>query len=177
MTLLRTVLTFAGGGACGAAAVAVLFAPWQRPVAPDASPTAPAVVRSADTPRVPDGETRAVFVVTNHERQHIQSQMLAFLTALQTLNTAVAESDRELIAEVASAQATQHSPNAAGQTLRAKAPEGFTQISQSLRADFSALAEAAASEPMGEIQHRLGAITGKCVACHGTYAIAADAAD
>jgi len=115
--------------------------------------------------------------VTNEEQAHIQGQMLEFLTDLQKLNTALVDSDREWIHEIAAAQATRRDPNGIGQQLRKKAPEGFTQISQSLRSEFSALAEAADSESIEELQQRLSLVTAKCVACHGSYTVSTQSAD
>jgi hypothetical protein len=121
--------------------------------------------------RSPASETRIVFAVTSDEQAHIQSQMLSFLTDLQNLNSALAVSDRDWIREIASAQAKPHDPKGFGQQLRKTAPEGFTQISQSLRRDFADLADASETEPVEQLQERVALMTGKCVACHGSYAI------
>lgn len=177
MTLLRTGLIFIGGGACGAGLAAALFSQSPAPpTLPDSLPE-PSIQAAAGVPDPVDGETRTVFAVTGEERAHIQSQMLEFLVDLQNLNSALAESDREWVKEIASAQSTRRAPDTIGQQLRKKAPEGFSQISQSLRSDFSALADAAETESIEELQERVSLVTGKCVACHGSYTVATRPAD
>jgi hypothetical protein len=177
MTLLRTGLIFIGGGACGAGLAAAFFSltPTQAAL-PNARPQ-PAAEAAVDAQAPLEGETRTVFSVTGEERAHIQNQMLEFLIDLQNLNTALADSDREWIHEIASAQGAQRAPDTVGQQLRKKAPEGFSQISQSLRSDFSALAEASESESIEELQMRVSLVTAKCVACHGSYTVATQSAD
>ncbi len=138
---------------------------------PAADPTADAALAA------PNRDTRIMFAVTGDERIHIQTQMLAYLTDLQTLNMAVADEDRSLIREVAEAQANRRDPAGIGRKLRAKAPDGFRQINQSLRSDFSALAEASDTASIGELQERLAFVMAKCVACHGTYTVTAAPAD
>jgi hypothetical protein len=115
--------------------------------------------------------------VTYEEQAHIQSQMLEFLTDLQKLITALVDSDREWIHETAAAQATRRDPDGSGQQLRKKASEGFTQISQSLCSELSALAEAADSESIEERQQRRSLVTAKCVACPGSYTVSTQSAD
>jgi hypothetical protein len=177
MTFLRTGLIFIGGGVCGAGLAAAFFnlAPAQAPVLNALPPAAAEAETSVAGPVV--GETRTVFAVTGEERAHIQSQMLEFLVDLQNLNSALAETDREWIKEIASAQSTRRAPDTIGQKLRKKAPEGFSKISQSLRSDFSALADAAETESIEELQERVSLVTGKCVACHGSYTVATQPAD
>lgn len=177
MTFLRTGLIFVGGGACGAA-LAVAFSqlsPAQAPALNAPSPAAAESAASGSDSLV--AETRTVFAVTVEERAHIQSQMLEFLVDLQNLNSALAESDREWVKEIALAQSTHRAPDTIGQQLRKKAPEGFSQISQSLRSDFSALADAAETESIEELQERVSLVTGKCVACHGSYTAATQPTD
>lgn len=176
MPLLRTALTFLGGGACGAGLAVALLSHGANEPASQAPPTL-VVEAAVPQPLSADSETRIVFAVTNEEQAHIQSQMLEFLTDLQKLNTALVDSDREWIQEIAAAQATRRDPDGIGQQLRKKAPEGFTQISQSLRSEFSALAEAADSESIEELQQRLSLVTAKCVACHGSYTVSTQSAD
>lgn len=177
MTFLRPVLIFIGGGACGAGLAAAFFhlSPAQAPSLKTPPPAAAESAVSVSDPLVE--ETRTVFAVTGEERAHIQSQMLEFLVDLQNLNAALAEADKVWIKEIASAQGPQRAPDAVGKQLREKAPEGFSQISQSLRRDFSALAEATETESIEELQERVSLLTGKCVACHGSYTVATQSAD
>ena len=177
MTFLRTGLIFMGGGACGAGLAAAFFnlSPAQDPVLNTRPPAAADSAAGMSGPLA--GETRTVFAVTGEERAHVQSQMLEFLVDLQNLNTALADSDRKWIHEIALAQSTRRAPDRIGQQLRKKAPEGFSQISQSLRSDFSALADAAETESIEELQERVSLVTGKCVACHGSYTVATQPAD
>ena len=172
MPLLRTMLVFISGGACGAGLAFALLSEGPGGATRDLL-SSPAVERPLSAER----ETRAVFAVTADEQAHIRSQMLEFLVDLQNLNTALAEADREWVYEIAAAQATRRDPSGTGQQLRAKAPEGFTQISQSLRSDFSALADAAASESIEDLQERVSLVTANCVACHGSYTVSILSAD
>lgn len=125
----------------------------------------------------PGGDGRITFAVTEEERAHIQAQMLAFLVDLQTLNMAVADEDRSLIREVAGAQANRRGQDGIGRSLRPKMPDGFRQINQSLRADFSALADVSDTATIGELQERLSFVMAQCVACHGTYTVSVAQAD
>lgn len=163
---LLTVLTFIAGAVCG---VGATYLALPHTAASQVPPTA-AAPKEVARPAAP-GDTRISFAVTQAERTHIQGQMLTFLTDLQTLNMAVADEDRDLIREIGTAQANRRDPNGIGQTLRMKAPAGFRQINQSLRGDFAALAEAADTAPVGELQERLSLVMSKCVACHGTYTV------
>ena len=177
MTLLRTGLIFIGGGACGAGlAAAFLSLTLTQGALPNTSPQ-PVAEAAIGAPIPADGETRTVFAVTGEERAHIRSQMLEFLVDLQNLNMALADSDREWIYEIASAQGAQRAPDTVGRQLREKAPEGFSQISQSLRSDFSALAAAAESESIEDLQERVSLVTARCVACHGSYTVTTQSAD
>ena len=176
MTLLRTGLIFIGGGACGAGlAAAYLSVTLTQGALPNAPPQ-PVAEAAIGAPGTADSETRSVFAVTGEERAHIRSQMLEFLVDLQGLNTALADSDRQWVHEIASAQGAR-APDTVGRQLREKAPEGFSQISQSLRSEFTALAAAAESEPIEDLQERVSLVTAKCVACHGSYTVATQSAD
>ncbi|MFN7167603.1 MAG: hypothetical protein ACK4NV_11180 [Pannonibacter sp.] len=125
----------------------------------------------------PSSDRRITITVTEEERVHIQSQMLTYLVDLQTLNMAVADEDRSLIREVAEAQANRRGQTGIGRSLRAKMPDGFRQINQSLRSDFSALAEVSDTAPISELQERLSFVMAQCVACHGTYTVSVAQAD
>lgn len=176
MPLLRPALIFVGGGVCGAGLACALLSQGATGRLGKASPPPPTEV-AVERPRPSDSEARTVFAVTNDEQAHIQSQMLEFLVDLQNLNTALAEADRDWIRDIATVQATRRDPTGMGQQLRKKAPEGFSQISQSLRRDFTDLGEAAGSEPIEELQQRLSLLMAKCVACHGSYAVSAPPTD
>lgn len=176
MPFIRTLLIFIGGGACGAGLAILLLSEGPKEPVGEATSSRTEGLAVKQPPAI-GSETRTVFVVTNDEQAHIQSQMIEFLVDLQNLNAALAEGDREWVREIATAQATRRDPNGIGQQLRKKAPEGFTQISQSLRRDFSELSEAAGSEPIEELQQRLSLVTAKCVACHGSYMVSTLSAD
>jgi hypothetical protein len=171
MPLLRKVLIFIGGGACGAGLAFALLSE-----GPEGATRGVRSSPALDQPLVADRETRTVFAVTADEQAHIRSQMLEFLIDLQNLNAALAEADRDWIHEIAAAQATRRDPSGTGQQLRMKAPEGFTRISQSLRTDFSALAAGAESESIEDLQERLSRVTANCVACHGSYTVSPQSA-
>lgn len=177
MTLLRTGLIFIGGGACGAGlAAACLSLTLTQGALPNA-PREPVTEAAIGVTGTADGETRTAFAVTGEERALIRSQMLEFLVDLQSLNMALADSDREWIYEIASAQGALRAPDTVGRQLREKAPEGFSQISQSLRSDFSALAAAAESESIEDLQERVSLVTARCVACHSSYTVTTQSAN
>lgn len=174
MTRLRTVFLVFAGTLCGAALSYFVLSLQGAPQAPQSvAHPGTATEVSPDGARAPTVATRTGFAVTQEERTHIQGQMLTFLIDLQNLNSALASSDREWISDIANGQARPQDQRGFGRQLRAKAPAGFTQISQSLRRDFADLANASASEPVEELQERVSLIVSRCVACHGTYALEA----
>lgn len=172
MTRLRTVLLVFAGTLCGAALTYFVLPRQAAPQAPQSVVRlGPVTEVSAESARSPTGATRIEFAVTQEERAHIEGQMLTFLIDLQNLNSALSSSDRAWISDIANGQARPQDQRGFGRQLRAKAPEGFTQISQSLRSDFADLANASASEPVEELQERVSLIVSRCVACHGAYAL------
>ncbi|MEL6752942.1 MAG: hypothetical protein AAFO57_02860 [Pseudomonadota bacterium] len=113
-----------------------------------------------------DGRTPIAF--TTEEREHIRSEMLAFLQGAQSISYGLAEQDRRLIGEAA----RELSPGAGdpiGASIRAKAPEGFVSLSRGLRSDFGQLATLSDTADFSDLQLQFSATMSRCVACHGTY--------
>ncbi|MEL6955669.1 MAG: hypothetical protein AAFO88_03415 [Pseudomonadota bacterium] len=124
---------------------------------------------TTDTPETAyfeDGRTPIAF--TTEEREHIRSEMLAFLQGAQSISYGLAEQDRRLIGEAA----RELSPGAGdpiGASIRAKAPEGFVSLSRGLRRDFGELAVLSEFADFPDLQLHFSATVSRCVACHGTY--------
>ena len=113
---------------------------------------------------------RIIVSFTTDEREHISGEMLAFLQGAQVIGEASLAGDRETIRDVAGSL-RRGEGDATGAAIRAKAPEGFTRMSQMLRQDFGAISDMAMTAPMPEVQQALFDAMLKCSSCHGSYGV------
>jgi len=120
---------------------------------------------------VEDGRMPIAF--TTQEREHIRSEMIAFLKGAYVISYGLAEEDRTLIGEAAS-ELSRGAGDATGARIRAKAPEGFVSLSRGLRSDFGELAALSETADFSDLQLQFSATMSRCVACHGTYRSAGD---
>lgn len=178
MPVFRAALIFICGAVCGAGLVYLfLFLPASKTRMPGTAPGHASNREASDHTLSRPGETRIVFAATEEERAYIRAQMLAFLVDLQDISSALASEDREEVGKIAAGQARPADPGSIGHQLRQTAPQGFMQISQSLRGDFADLAAASETETFDELQERVSLVMSRCVACHGSYAVSTLAKD
>ena len=144
----------------GVLAGALATLAWTKSAAPTAEP------EMAEQAHIEDART--VIAFTTEERQHIRSEMLAFLQGVQSISYGLAEQDRILIGEAAR-ELSRGAGDPIGASIRAKAPEGFVGLSRGLRSDFGDLAALSETADFAELQLQFSATMSRCVACHGTY--------
>ncbi len=137
--------------------IAALFlAIGQSSVAQDHAP-APAV------------DARKAIVLTDAERALILTEMRQFLSAVQTITTALADEDFERAAQAAKKMGLAAAGGVPAATT-AKLPVEFRRLGQSTHAGFDRIALDAGE--LGDAQHsleQLGTVLGNCVACHATF--------
>ena len=151
-------------GLCVIVGIAAALAwPHQRP--------SQATPDTVDLARGEDGRTAIGFTIA--EREHIRSEMLAFLQGAQSISYGLAEQDRALIGEAAR-ELSRGAGDPIGAGIRAKAPEGFVSLSRGLRSDFRNLAALSETGDFADMQFQFSATMSRCVACHGTYRSAED---
>lgn len=138
---------------------------WTKSSAPPVEP------EMAEQAHIEDGRT--VIAFTTEEREHIRSEMLAFLQGAQSISYGLAEQDRILIVEAAR-ELSGGAGDPIGASIRAKAPEGFISLSRGLRSDFGELATLSETADFANLQLQFSATISRCVACHGTYRSAGD---
>lgn len=144
----------------GVLAGALATLAWTKSSAPLAEP------EMAEQAHIEDARTPIAF--TTEERDHIRSEMLAFLQGAQSISYGLAERDRILIGEAARGL-SRGAGDPVGAGIRAKAPEGFVSLSRGLRTDFGELAALSETADFSDLQFQFSATMSRCVACHGTY--------
>ncbi len=148
----------------GAALIAVLvfFGVIGQTVAPDAAST----------------DRRARLPLTVTERDLVLTEMRGLLTSSQTILEAALSNDLPRAAHAARAAGmgeVEHIPPEIKGPLIGKLPLEFKQLGFSVHRDFDQIALDA--ESLGDRDHtlrQLAQLMQKCVACHASYAIAAD---
>lgn len=113
---------------------------------------------------------RLAVYLTAEERAHVRKEMIAFLQGVQTASYALADSDRDLLAETARDLST-GAGEPIGRIIRQKVPAPFREMSQTVRSEFSALADMDDEAPVADLQLQFSTILSGCVACHSSYAI------
>lgn len=121
-------------------------------------------------------DQRTVLRLAPAERHLILGEMRQFLAGVQTMSTALAREDMELVARTARSLG---SAAAAGvpPTLMGKLPLGFKRLGLSVHRDFDRIAMDAQS--LGDPAHtqaQLGRTLASCVTCHSAYQIRSGAA-
>jgi cytochrome c556 len=117
---------------------------------------------------------RMVIRATAEEQAHVLTEMNDFLSALHTINTAVASKDFETVAKTASAIAKHSSSEkpAVELSFESKIPQEWKSFARPLRQGFSEVAQAARQDPTIEnVMSKLAKTTQNCVACHATFKI------
>ena len=148
----------------GAALIAVLvfFGVIGRATAPDAAST----------------DKRARLPLSVAERDIVLGEMRGLLTSSQTILDAALNNDLKRAAQAARAAGmgeVEHIPVEIKGPLIGKLPLEFKQLGFSVHRDFDQIALDA--ESLGDRDHtlkQLAQLMRKCVACHASYAIAAD---
>ncbi|MBI5462796.1 MAG: cytochrome c [Gammaproteobacteria bacterium] len=116
---------------------------------------------------------RAEIALTAADRDIVLAEMRAILGAVQGMTTALTQDDLKLVAQ----QARSVGLSAMGQvppSLMQALPLEFKTLGREMHTEFDQIALDA--EQMGDREHalqQLGAMLGKCVACHATYRLTA----
>jgi len=122
-----------------------------------------------------ESDTRTVIALSAPHRAMVLAEMRQFLSGLEQLSAALSKDDMETVARVArslGSPMTHHVPADLKQAL----PEGFRKQGFAVHADFDQIALDA--ESLGDARHalaQLGETLSKCVACHNTYQLRAEA--
>lgn len=169
---------FSAGMLAGATLLSLLPTGFASPVKPLPPAASSSAQEAQDTsPGENRSDTRTRFEVSEAESAFIRAQMVAYLVDLQSLNAGLAEGDRAWLQEIAGRHLQPDDPAGHGQSVRSKAPDGFRQISRSLRREFRALSEISGEAPIPDLQQQLSDLTSHCVACHASYAVSVTAQD
>lgn len=116
---------------------------------------------------------RAEIALTTADRDIVLAEMRTILGAMQGITTALSQDDLKLVAQ----QARSVGLSAMGQvppSLIQTLPLEFKTLGRGMHAEFDQIALDA--EQMGDREHALqqvGALLGKCVACHASYRLTA----
>ena len=114
---------------------------------------------------------RTAILLAEGERVAVLGEMRQFLSAVQIITTAVADEDMETIAKTARDVGSQNVERMSPAMI-AKLPLEFKTLGFSTHDDFDQIAKDA--EELRDPKHtleQLGAVMGKCVACHSIYQI------
>jgi len=118
-------------------------------------------------------DARTAIILNEDERALVLAEMRGFLSAVQTMNTALATDDLAQVEKSARSvgrAAAQEVPPA----LMAKLPLQFKQLGMSTHQGFDQIAMDA--RDLGDRQHtqqQLGQLMNNCVACHATFQLKA----
>jgi cytochrome c556 len=122
-----------------------------------------------------ESDIRTVVPLSEPHRAQVLTEMRQFLSGLAEMSAALAKEDMESVARAAhslGSPMTHHVPADLKQAL----PEDFRKLGFAVHADFDQIALDA--ESLGDARHtlaQLGETLSKCVACHNTYQIRAEA--
>jgi hypothetical protein len=121
----------------------------------------------------PDGRTAVV--LTEAERDLVLSEMRGFLVAVQGILSGVVDDDLESVAEHARAVGMA-SQSGVPTRLIGKLPLAFKRLGFSTHEGFDRLAlDAAQMQDSGVVQPAVAELLQKCVACHASYRLVAEA--
>jgi hypothetical protein len=113
---------------------------------------------------------RVAVYLTGQERNDIRGEMLAFLQAVQTFSYALADEDRDTLAETVRAVST-GAGEPIGRAIHEQVPVPFRETSQGARRGFGALADMADNVRFDQLQFQFSNIISRCAACHGSYGV------
>ncbi len=121
-------------------------------------------------------DTRTAIVLTDSERALVLAEMRGFLTAVQSMNNALATGDMAQVEQSARSvgrAAAQEVPPA----LMAKLPLQFKELGLSTHQGFDQIAmDAHDLADAKHSQQQLGRLMNNCVACHATFQLHASPA-
>ncbi|HEY0721797.1 MAG TPA: hypothetical protein VGE50_11160 [Gammaproteobacteria bacterium] len=118
-------------------------------------------------------DPRTAIILNDDERALVLTEMRAFLSAVQTMNTALAAGDLAQV-EKSALSVGQAAAQTVPPALMAKLPMQFKQLGLSTHQGFDQLAMDA--RDLGDSQHtlqQLGQLMNNCVACHATFQLRA----
>jgi hypothetical protein len=136
------------------------------------------VIGKMAKPDAASADQRAKLLLTDTERDFVLTEMRAMLSSVQVILDASLAGDMPRAAKAARSAGMDEVKNIPPEIrapLIGKLPLEFKQLGFSVHGDFDQIALDA--ESLGDREHtfrQVSRLMQKCVACHGSYAIAAD---
>jgi cytochrome c556 len=120
-------------------------------------------------------DTRAPVQRTDEEKTFVLEQMRLFLTSIARVEQGLGAGDMEQVAREAAARGRQANATLARPpALAAKESADWKAMIGAVRDGFDRIAaQAAAHDPVENINATIGATMSQCIACHQSYRIAA----
>jgi len=114
-------------------------------------------------------DPRMAILLNEDERALVLTEMRGFLSAVQNMNSALAEGDMKQV-EMSARSVGQAAAQQVPATLMAKLPLQFKQLGLSTHQGFDQIAmDAGDLADNTHTLHQLGQLMNNCVACHATF--------